>query len=147
MLIRRYTESDREKVLTLLRLNTPNYFSESEESDFIYYLDDHSENFYLIEEDDKILACGGFNLLNEGKLVRISWDIVHPSQQGKGLGTKLTKFRLEKIKTMKTVSIIEVRTSQFADKFYEQFGFVTKEVINDYWAKGFDLYRMDQTIS
>ena len=48
---------------------------------------------------------------------------------------------------MKTVSIIEVRTSQFADKFYEQFGFVTKEVINDYWAKGFDLYRMDQTIS
>jgi len=147
MLIRRYTESDREKVLTLLRLNTPNYFSESEESDFIYYLDDHSENFYLIEEDDKILACGGFNLLNEGKLVRISWDIVHPSQQGKGLGTKLTKFRLEKIKTMKTVSIIEVRTSQFADKFYEQFGFVTKEVINDYWAKGFDLYRMDQVIA
>jgi len=147
MLIRRYTKSDTENVLTLLRLNTPKYFSESEESDLIYYLEDHSENFYLVEEEEKILACGGFNLLNGGKLVRISWDIVHPSQQGKGLGTKLTLFRLEKIQTIKTVSIIEVRTSQFADKFYEQFGFVTKEVINDYWAKGFDLYRMDQTIS
>lgn len=141
--IRKYTPTDTERIIELFRLNTPFYFSPSEEKDLKYYLNSHSENYYLIEENNKILACGGFNLLEDGKVVRVSWDIVQPESHGKGMGTLLVDYRMEIIASLKGVKRIEVRTSQLVFKFYERFGFITKEIVPDFWAIGYDLYRME----
>jgi len=147
MTIRKYENIDKQNVLELLRLNTPKYFSKSEETDLHYYLENHSENFYLIEKEGKIVACGGYNIISGRKLARISWDIVHPSHQGINIGTKLLLFRIEKIKQISSLDMLEVRTSQLAFNYYSKFGFVTKEIIPDYWAIGYDLYRMEQEIT
>ncbi len=112
MTIRKYNPSDKPQLIELLRLNTPEYFSPNEEDDLIEYLDKDSENYYVLEIDSKILGCGGFNLWDDGKVARISWDILHPQSQGKGLGTELTKFRIQKIKEIESVKTIVVRTSQ-----------------------------------
>jgi ribosomal-protein-alanine N-acetyltransferase len=143
MLIRKYTSTDRESVLDLLRVNTPDYFSPTEEEDLIYYLDNHLENYFVIEVENKLLGCGGFNLSDTTEMIRLSWDIIHPHSQGKGLGSALTKFRIQQIKEIKGVKIISVRTSQLVYKFYEKLGFELKETIKDYWAEGFDMYRME----
>ena len=74
---------------------------------------------------------------------KISWDILHPQYQGKSLGSQLLKYRIEKIKVIDSIQKITVRTSQLAYKFYEKQGFELDEVKEDYWAKGFDLYRME----
>lgn len=141
--IRKYTENDRQHVIHLLRLNTPVYFSPSEEKDLIYYLDNHVENFYLIESGRELVGCGGFNFSDDLSVGKISWDIFHPDYQGKGFGSLLTKYRIEKMKEYDHVKTISVRTSQLVYKFYEKFGFELKETVKDYWAEGFDLYRME----
>ena len=143
MNIRNYQDSDREKIIELLRLNTPEYFSPDEEKDLIYYFDNHIESYYVIEIDGIIVGSGGFNLSDDPAMIRIAWDIVHPEYQGKGIGSALTKYRIERIKEMDGVKIISVRTSQLVYPFYEKFGFELKEIVKDYWADGFDLYSME----
>jgi ribosomal protein S18 acetylase RimI-like enzyme len=143
MIIKKYQPADKEGVLTLLRLNTPQYFSPNEEKDLIYYLDNHAANYFVVEVDSTIKGCGGFNLTEDGETAKISWDIIHPESQGKGLGTSLTSYRIGQIKEISSVKILSVRTSQLVYPFYEKFGLQVREVIKDYWDTGFDLYRMD----
>ncbi len=145
MTIRKYTQADHDQVIHLLRLNTPAYFSPVEEKELIHYLEVDAGHYYVVETEKEIIGCGGFNLTDDPSVARISWDIFHPDHQGKGLGSLLTKFRIEKIKDEGNIQTIVVRTSQLAYKFYEKFGFELKEIVKDYWAAGFDLYRMEHT--
>jgi ribosomal protein S18 acetylase RimI-like enzyme len=142
MTIRKYTDADRESVLHLLRLNTPRYFAPSEEKDLVYYLDNQADHYFVVESGGEMLGCGGFNFSDDRTVGKISWDIFHPGHQGKGLGSALTRYRIERLKEYDSVRIISVRTSQVVFKFYEKFGFRLQEVVKDYWAEGFDLYRM-----
>lgn len=147
MTIRIYNPHDKEKIIQLIQLNTPQYFAIEEEKELIFYLDNFSQQFYLIEKNNEILACGGINEVSENpNKMRLSWDIVHPLAQGNGFGTELTKFRIDQIKQMPYINTIEVRTSQLVEFYYQKFGFKTVEIIKDYWAKGFDLYRMEMPI-
>ncbi|WP_316747314.1 GNAT family N-acetyltransferase [Pedobacter gandavensis] len=144
--IREHQAADREPILNLLRLNIPTFFSPEEEADLVDYLDNFADNYYVVEVDGEILGCGGFNLSADGETGKLSWDFFHPDSQGKGLGTALTRFRIQKIKELEGIKTISVRTSQLAYKFYEKFGLELREVIKDYWDIGFDLYRLDREI-
>lgn len=144
MIIRKYHHSDEKRIIELLRLNTPQYFSPTEEKDLVDFLTHHTDNYYVVEIDNTIFGCGGYDLLEDGKMARIAWDIVHPDSHGKGIGSALTKFRIQKIKEIEGIKTISVRTSQLVYHFYERFGFEIKEIVKDYWAEGFDLYRMER---
>ncbi|MEZ4774019.1 MAG: N-acetyltransferase [Bacteroidia bacterium] len=141
--IREYQHTDQPAVLTLLRLNTPDFFSPEEESDLIYYLENEIEYYFVIETDGQICGCGGFNFSGNHAVGKISWDIIHPDFQGKSLGKTLLKYRIERLKEFAEVETIIVRTSQLVYKFYEKVGFQLVETVKDYWAKGFDLYKME----
>jgi len=142
-MIRPYQPTDKEELLTILRLNTPRYFDATEETDFITYLDQHREAYFVVEENGVLLGAGGINYVNEGKTARISWDLFHPNAQGKGLGGQLTRFRIATIQQQPKVEQIIVRTSQLAYGFYEKIGFSLIKIKKDFWAKGFDLYEME----
>ena len=146
MIIRKHKESDRTKIIELLRLNTPEYFSPDEECDLIYYLDNYADNYYVVEVDNVIVGCGGFNLSDDGETGKISWDIFDTQKQGKGYGSALTRFRIKKMKEIDSIKIISVRTSQLVYPFYEKFGLKIREIVKDYWAEGFDLYRLDSDV-
>ncbi|MES2689052.1 MAG: GNAT family N-acetyltransferase [Bacteroidota bacterium] len=140
--IRAYKPGDKEAVLCLLRLNTPVYFAAEEEKDLVHYLDNEIEQYFVVEIGNEVVGCGGINFAEDGTSGKISWDILHPDFQGKGLGTLLLKHRLDILKTSKGVKKITVRTSQVAYRFYERSGFKVTEQVKDYWAEGFDLYNM-----
>lgn len=140
--IREYSVSDKNSLIEVLKLNIPQYFAESEVKDLEDYLENKTEKYFIAEIDNQIVGGGGINFEKEIMTAKISWDFIHPLFQGKGIGEKLLKYRLEIIKTIEKTENIQVRTSQLAYKFYEKNGFVLKEVIPDYWAKGFDLYDM-----
>ncbi|MFC6098459.1 GNAT family N-acetyltransferase [Flavobacterium qiangtangense] len=146
MQIRPFQTSDTPRLLELLRLNTPEYFSPAEEKDLIYYLKNEIEQYFVLLENNKIIGCGGFNLSEDKKTGKISWDIFHPESQGKGFGTELTNYRIERIKEIKSIEKISVRTSQLAFRFYAKFGFQLKEIVKNYWDKGFDLYHLEANI-
>ena len=141
--IRKYLPADKDAVLALFRMNVPRYFAPAEEEDLRYYLDHHAENYFLLEQAGTLLGSGGFNVDDDFSVGKISWDIFHPEQQGKGLGTFLTKYRIEVLQAHPTVKTISVRTSQLAFGFYEKRGFVLQKMVKDYWAEGFDLYQME----
>lgn len=147
-MIRKYKEKDKPDLIRLFMLNTPEFFATSEESDYAEYLNIHASNYFVVEESNKIIGAGGINFgFDNGKTARIAWDMVHPEKQGKGIGSKLTRFRIDEIKKNPDVKRIVVRTSQLAYKFYEKKGFKLKNIEKDFWARGFDLYEMNIEIN
>ena len=145
-MIREYKSIDKNAVLELIRLNIPKYFASSEEDDFSRYLDSEIELYYVLLFDKKLVGCGGINFSDNRMTGKISWDILHPEYQGKSLGTYLLEYRIKKLKSIDSVQRITVRTSQLAYKFYEKRSFELLEVKKDYWARGFDMYRMEYKI-
>jgi N-acetylglutamate synthase-like GNAT family acetyltransferase len=141
-MIRRYISQDKEALMKLLSLHIPAYFAPSEKADFEEYLEHHIEDYFVLEEANQIVGAGGINYFLEAKSARISWDLIHPSFQGKGLGKELILYRIKHLKQNKGIEEIIVRTSQFAYLFYEKCGFVLEKTEKDFWAKGFDLYQM-----
>ena len=67
-----------------------------------------------------VVGCGRINFAENKTIWKISWDIIHPDFQGKSLGTKLLKYRIEVLKTIPGIQKITVRTLQVAYKFYEK---------------------------
>jgi N-acetylglutamate synthase-like GNAT family acetyltransferase len=81
------------------------------------YLETERELYYVLLYDQKIVGCGGINFADNNTIGIISWDIFHPDYQGKSLGTKLLKHRIDKLNSLEGIQKIRVRTSQFAYKF------------------------------
>ena len=142
-MIREYTTKDKEETLELLRLNTPEFFSESEEADFINYLENKREDYFVVEEEGKIIGAGGINYFFKEKIARISWDVISPNFQGKGIGRKLSEHRIKYINGKPEIDVIVVRTSQLVYRFYEKMGFKLARIEKDFWAKNYDLYQME----
>lgn len=143
MNIRPYSPTDDESIINLLRLNTPQYFAPEEEQGLRDYFANHIDLYFVVEDNDKVIGSGGINISKDRKIAVLSWDIIHPDYQGKGVGRLLTRFRLDRIKEIETIEKISVRTSQLVYKFYEKSGFELKEVVKDFWAQGIDMYRME----
>lgn len=139
-MIRNYQAEDLTAMIGLIRLNTPPFFDVSEELLFKKYLSSRTENYFIIEVANKIIGGGGFDI-EEDQSASMSWGMVHPNWQSKGWGTKLTQYRIEKIKQT-TAQKINLRTSQYTWKFYEKMGFSLFYTQKDYWGKGLDLYDM-----
>jgi len=141
-MIRKYSNEDKDKILGLLKLNIPKYFDPSEENDLKNYLDKEVEDYFVVELESVIVGAGGINYFPEEKIARISWDMIHPDYQGKGVGKSLIKYRIDYIKAKNLFKIIEVRTSQLVADFYNKMGFELVNIEKDYWAKDYDLYQM-----
>ena len=141
--IRPYEKSDKAYVINLFRLNTPNYFSSEEEDDLIYFLENEREQYYVVSINKEIVGCGGYNFSEDKSTGIICRDIVHPNFQGKSIGRNLLNYRITQIKKIKSIRKITVRTSQLVYEFYEKQGFTLVEIVQDYWSKGFHLYRME----
>lgn len=141
-IIREYTPTDKPDLLTIIRQNVPRFFAESEINDLDAYLDTQIEKYFVVEWGGNVIGAGGINFEDDHHTGIISWDLIAPEFQGCGIGTKLLGHRLELLKSMDSIKIILVRTSQLTYAFYEKNGFVLKEVRKDYWSKGFDMYKM-----
>lgn len=99
-IIRDYKNTDKDSVLNLIRLNTPNYFSVNEEKDLDFYLENEIDYYYVIEINQQIVGSGGINFKNNKSIGVISWDMIDPDFQGKTFGSALFKLQNRKAETM-----------------------------------------------
>lgn len=141
-----YQNTDKARLLELLALNTPQYFASEEAADFAHYLDNEVDDYFIVLEGDSIIACGGINYFREQNKAHISWDMVHPDFQRKGIGKLLLKHRLSLIRAEEGIHSVVVNTSQFAEPFYAGQGFKLLSEEKDYWAKGIHLMHMTLTV-
>ena len=98
--IREYDTKDKNEVINLIRLNTPEYFALDEEEDLNKYLETERELYYVLLYDQKLVGCGGINFADNNTTGKISWDILHPDYQGKSFGTKLLHLLLPSSKRL-----------------------------------------------
>lgn len=143
MIIKPYLKQHKSNLINLLRFNTPKYFAPEEEKDFIHYLENEIEDYFVVEYENEIIGAGGINYKKEHNLGVISWDFIHPDHQGKGIGKTLLNYRLKILTSNDEIKNIIVRTTQFVYPFYEKNGFTLKETKPNFWAEGFDLYYME----
>ena len=141
-MIRLFEEQDKVPLVKILKMNIPQYFHPSEEQDYIDYFSEHLEEYYVAVENEQVIGGGGINYLYDEEVARISWDLIHPDFQGRGIGKEILRYRIEQIKKKEGIGKIVVRTSQLAYRFYQKSGFQLEKVEKDFWAKGFDLYEM-----
>jgi ribosomal protein S18 acetylase RimI-like enzyme len=145
-MIREFRAEDTSALIQLFRLNTPTYFDVSEEAGYLIYLEKETEDYFVVEKDNQIIGTGGINYVPDRNEAVISWDILHPDYQGKGIGSKLLQFRIDLVRSNPSYSSLMVRTSQLTFKFYQKNGFDLEKVVEDYWAPGFDLYQMKMIV-
>ncbi len=141
--IRPYRAEDKAQLIQLIRSNTPEYFAPEEEADFVSYLDNEIEDYFVVERNEEIVGCGGVNYAENRSVGIISWGMIHPELHGNRIGTVLLQYRLDFLKNTESVKRITVRTSQLTYRFYEKNGFRLVDTKKDFWAEGLDLCYME----
>lgn len=144
--IRTYNISDKKALLSVLKLNIPKYFAEEEFYDFETYLSKNGKTYFVITSKDKVIGGVGYAIKGIEQTGVITWIFIDPKYTGKGYGKMAVNYCIDILKENKNISMIMVRTSQHAYKFFESLGFKIISIKKDYWAKGFDLYHMEQQI-
>ena len=68
IVVREYLTTDKEAVMNLIKLNTPDFFAEEETNDLSNYLDKGIELYYVLLVDGKVVGCGGINFAEKEPL-------------------------------------------------------------------------------
>lgn len=142
IVIRKIKQEDKTSLVQIMKNNVPQYFAETEVDDYADYLENEVQDYFVAVLDDKIIAGAGINYDRDKQLAKISWDVVDTGFHHQGIGTLMLNHRLDIISNKKNIKSIIVRTSQHAYAFYEKHGFKLLERHIDYWAEGFDMYKM-----
>lgn len=141
MIIRRYKPSDIEAVVAIFRSNIGKYFVEAEEKELREFLEAFSDDYFVIEIIDEVVAAGGI-ALNEDETISLCWGMVRTDLIGTGLGKKLTLFRMEKGREKWGDRPFVTSTSHHTEGFYKKLGFETVEHTPDGFGPGIDTCKM-----
>ena len=140
---RPYTPADAPACLELFDSNCPLYFHSSERADYQQFLQDPADrgDYWVMDLEGEVVGCGGVWVSpeNQGGL---SWGMVRRGLHGQGLGTRLTVFRLERLRARPEVRQIRVDTSQHTEAFYARQGFVVVGRTENGFAPGLDEVKM-----
>lgn len=143
MKILKYTPVFKQRCIEIFKSNMPKFFGTEELQPFIDFLDrDIEDNYFVVEKDGLIVACGGIFLERDTDEGGLSWGMVEASLHKTGIGKMLTEYRLDLLKEVYPDKGYKVDTSQHTAGFYLKRGFKTIEVIPDGFAKGIDKYVM-----
>ncbi|MFT5724291.1 MAG: hypothetical protein ACI9JN_001409 [Bacteroidia bacterium] len=87
--IRSYLRFDRSACLEIFDKNCPQFFSDADRADLELWLDGQdagtitydtsmADFFYVILKDFNVIGCGGFYIMKENPVARITWGMIHP---------------------------------------------------------------------
>lgn len=157
--IRKYQKEDRVACIAIFNSNLPKYFDPSELADFETWLDGHDqgvlayqstsiEPYFVLINNNQILACGGYYLARDASKANLCWGMVDGAFHKKGLGRHLLEFRLQDISSKYPDYPIQMDTSQHTLPFFEKLGFVVVKITENGYGQGLHRYDMvkDSTI-
>ena len=143
-IMRSYSADDREACLGIFDSNVPSgYFAAHERTEFEAFLDHLPGPYFVVEEDDEIVACGGFAAhRSEAGVAVLCWGMVTRKRHKSGLGRFLLMERLRRLSNDASVRVAVVNTSQHSSGFFTKMGFETHRVVKDGFCPGIDLHEM-----
>lgn len=148
MEIRSYVTDDRTTCLSIFRSNVPTYLAASDEAEFARFLDDLRVEFWVVDIDGQIRACGGVAVYYpEPDMGTLCWGMVALKFQRQGIGTALLEFRMRLVAARHpTIRRLRVNTTQVVQAFYERHGFSAIHVEPDRYGSGLDHVVMDRVV-
>ena len=147
-LIRPYKAQDKQDCLDTFKSNVPDFFSENEIADFEAFLTRleagiPKTQFYVIEDENRIVGCGGFGDKDNKNIISLAWGHIHKNEHNKGLGQQLLTYRLALIKRMYSELPLLIDTTQFSYGFYKKNGFRLLKITENYYTEGMHRYDME----
>ena len=142
MEIEPYTQDKFDQCVEIFKSNLNKYFADYELEEFKSFLNQvaHKSSYFVVLEMDEVVGCGGYEeYKNEFTL---TWGMIRRDLHGKGYGKKLTRYRLNAIRTEYPNSVIRIDTSQHTQGFYEKQGFKIEAIEKDGYKPGLDKYIM-----
>jgi N-acetylglutamate synthase-like GNAT family acetyltransferase len=120
---RRFQISDLPECLEIYKLNEPGRFPEGVLDQYERRLREQSSYFLVAERNGHIIAAGGIAYSQKPHWVMLSFGLVRPDEQGKGVGTALLLARLALLKNNEPVYRVLICAVAKSLGFYERFGF------------------------
>ena len=152
-LVRKYEARDKIQCVDIFKSNFPKYFTAEELPPFEAWLDNSGKDpiyanseadyYYVVEDENKIVGCGGFYKVRDSREVRFAWGMILNDSHNKGYGTVLHTHRLSRINEMYPQALITLGTSQHTFRFFEKMGFRVTEITPDGYGVGMDKYDME----
>lgn len=154
--IRPYQAADHQRCMQIFETNIPKYFAVHEHKEFDDFLtafdtgsrafkDSKDETYFIIEDDGKIVGCGGYGLWTTVMEASMTWGMVDNSLHKNGYGKALLLYRLDELKRLHPEYKIVLNTSQHTYPFFEKLGFVITKITENGYEIGLHRYDMAQT--
>jgi ribosomal protein S18 acetylase RimI-like enzyme len=140
MRIRAYTPEDKEACLAIFDSNMPTYFADHERSEFVTFLDEDADQYFVVEHDAGIIACGGFFVIPNTPVAVLTWGMVAREQHSRGIGRLLLLTRLQRLCEEPSVTVVKLQTSQHTYGFFEKVGFKTEKITENGFGAGLHRY-------
>jgi len=123
MTFRRFSQQDLPKCLELYALNEPGRFPRGVIQTYEESLKGGNSYFLVGEFDGRIVASGGLAYTMREDIAVLCFGLVHPSEQGKGIGTALLLARLSLLKPNRHDYHVLIFAVKDSFGFYLRFGF------------------------
>lgn len=143
-----YSREYKFKVIEIFKSNCPKYFDPNDEKELIEFLEQFTdENYLVVFDKKKIIGCGGH--FTKDKKHGIAWTMFERNSIGqKGLLKVADSFFSEietRINNENKGYDVYVDTTQLLENFFNRYGFKTYQIIQNGFGKGLDEYKMKRT--
>ena len=147
MLVRPYETADRTDCLRAFDSNTPDYFLPQERIQFEQFLDRLPGPYFVIVDNDDVVACGGIATGRVAGQADVCWTIVHRDHQGHGVGSFLITACVAELLALEPLQSARLETSQHTRAFFERSGFKAVAVVPNGLGPGLDRVEMRAAVA
>lgn len=155
MNIRTYKKKDHAACMEIMKSNTPEFFAKDEVPLFEEWLVaqekgisahpvSEKEYYFVLEDNNNILGCAGYLLLENSNEIYLSWGMVNRKFQKLGYGKKLLEYRFESISQNFPQRKISLATTQDISPFFEKYGFKITNIKPKFYSESLDRYEMEK---
>ncbi len=120
---REYESRDREACLEIFRSNEPDFVKPEYLPVFEHLLDEGTSYLLVLEQDGRVIGCGGLELRGEGDIATLLFGMIHRDHVGKGLGSSLLAMRLALLAPEGDTMAVSLETGAAAAAFFGSYGF------------------------
>lgn len=136
--------------------NIPTYFADYERADFelslnafdegrLAYKDSLKETYFVLEDEGRVVACGGYSLYSTKMEASMTWGMVHNALHKQGYGRALFSYRLREVTSLHPDYQLVLNTTQHTFPFFEKFGYKVVKITPDGYGPGLHRYDMEYT--
>jgi N-acetylglutamate synthase-like GNAT family acetyltransferase len=140
---KRYESDDRAACLLLFDENCPEFFAPNEREDYIEFLSNRTQNYFVCLLADRIVGAYGLYPLDSGGTA-LHWIMLSPSVQGVGLGSAIMARVLADVRHSAR-SPLFISASHKSAPFFARFGAVEISTTPDGWGPG--MHRVEMQLA